>query len=206
MKHRLRSSHRGFTLIEIIVVVVVIGILAAISIVVYTGVQDRAKNTQLLSVFDAYDKALKIYYSNTGTYPESPGDINSCVGGGYTATADFGENECQKRNGLPATTVRSVFDTALASVLGDEKPAVNPATSYSGPNPNDGSPLKVRGLLYNGGQNLPGSYVAVMFYYMRGTHSCGRGTALHANVGGVDYTQCAVKYENGTQVPVTGIL
>lgn len=206
MKHRQGLYHRGFTLIEIIVVVVVIGILAAISFVVYTGVQDRAKNTQLLSVFDAYDKALKIYYSNTGTYPESPDTIVTCVGGGYTATADFGEGECKKSAGVVTATVRPVFDNAIASVLGEEKPAVNPATSYSGPDPATGSSVLVRGLLYNGGQNLPGSYVAVMYYYMRGTHTCGRGSAFHATINGLDYTQCAVKYENGTQVPVTGIL
>ena len=46
----------GFTIVELLVVIVVIAILAFIAVVAYSGVQLRAKNTQLLASFDAYDK------------------------------------------------------------------------------------------------------------------------------------------------------
>ena len=81
----------GFTIVELLVVIVVIAILAFIAVVAYSGVQLRAKNTQLLASFDAYDKALAMYYQTTGTYPEM-NDIGpnssmvACVGSGYQSS------------------------------------------------------------------------------------------------------------------------
>lgn len=39
------KSKSGFTIVELLIVIVVIGTLAAISIVAYNGIQDRARNT-----------------------------------------------------------------------------------------------------------------------------------------------------------------
>ena len=38
-----RPAHRGFTIVELLIVIVVIGILAAITIVAYNGIQQRAR-------------------------------------------------------------------------------------------------------------------------------------------------------------------
>ena len=61
---------RGFTIVELLIVIVVIAILAAITIVAYNGIQNRAKNTQQISAMSTYVKGLGLYAaSNNNQYP-----------------------------------------------------------------------------------------------------------------------------------------
>lgn len=48
----------GFTIVELLIVVVVIAILAAISIMTYTGIQQRARDAQAISDLAALEKAI----------------------------------------------------------------------------------------------------------------------------------------------------
>lgn len=65
------KTKSGFTIVELLIVIVVIGILAAISIVAYNGIQQRGRDTQRLHDMSAITKALEIYKIQTGSYPES---------------------------------------------------------------------------------------------------------------------------------------
>ena len=60
---------KGFTIVELLVVIVVIGILAAITIVSYTGITQRATVATLQSDLDNASKKLKMYYTLYGSYP-----------------------------------------------------------------------------------------------------------------------------------------
>lgn len=62
-------TQRGFTIVELLIVIVVIGILAAITIVAYNGIQGRARDSQRLSDMKTIMKALEIYKTNNGAYP-----------------------------------------------------------------------------------------------------------------------------------------
>ena len=46
----MKRGVKGFTIVELLIVIVVIAILAAISIVAYNGIQSRANNTKIVSV------------------------------------------------------------------------------------------------------------------------------------------------------------
>lgn len=54
------ASHNGFTIVELLIVIVVIGILAAITIVAYNGVQDRARASSITTGFKKIDKAFRL--------------------------------------------------------------------------------------------------------------------------------------------------
>ncbi len=56
----------GFTLVELLIVIVVIAILAAISVVAYNGVQERARNSKRVSDIAQIKKALLVYDSLHG--------------------------------------------------------------------------------------------------------------------------------------------
>lgn len=56
-----RRQKSGFTIVELIVVVTVIAILASISIIMYTNVQNRARDAQRLADVDKLVKNIEIY-------------------------------------------------------------------------------------------------------------------------------------------------
>lgn len=70
MKNNINTNKaKGFTIVELLVVIVVIGILAAISIVSYTGVTKRANTAAVKGNLDAIVNAAESYYSGLAYYP-----------------------------------------------------------------------------------------------------------------------------------------
>ena len=66
-------SQRGFTIVELLIVIVVIAILAAIVIVAYQGIQDRAKFAQKRSDIENLQKLVEMYNAQNGSYPSTSG-------------------------------------------------------------------------------------------------------------------------------------
>ena len=64
-----RSSNHGFSLIEIVTVIIVISILATITIVYYSSTRARADDTRRLSDMKTIEKALAAYLIKKGEYP-----------------------------------------------------------------------------------------------------------------------------------------
>ncbi len=64
-------NQRGFTIVELLIVIVVIAILAAISIVAYTGIQNRAYDIAVQSDLKNMAAQLELYrqQSNNDAYP-----------------------------------------------------------------------------------------------------------------------------------------
>lgn len=65
------KNNKAFTLVELLVVIVVIGILASIATVAYSGIQVRARDSIREQDVSSITKALELYYLDKGHYPTS---------------------------------------------------------------------------------------------------------------------------------------
>src|SRR5262245_33507550 len=63
------KKDKGFTIVELLIVIVVIGILATLVIVTFSGIQQRARDTQRQTDINAIQGHVEAYYAQTGTYP-----------------------------------------------------------------------------------------------------------------------------------------
>ncbi|MDX2776131.1 prepilin-type N-terminal cleavage/methylation domain-containing protein [Streptomyces caniscabiei] len=62
-------SRQGFTIVELLIVIVVVAVLAAVSVSALNGTQQRARDTQRVHDMQTIVKALELYKIQTGTYP-----------------------------------------------------------------------------------------------------------------------------------------
>lgn len=70
LKSRILNLTSGFTLIEMLVVISIIGILASLTLVSYSGAQKQARDSQRRSDLNQYRNALEAFAaSNEGNYP-----------------------------------------------------------------------------------------------------------------------------------------
>jgi len=94
------KQQNGFTIVELLIVIVVIGILAAITIVAFNGVSAKARDTRMVSNISAIQKKLEVFYTTNGYYPSNAEmqqssyrvaslDIPSTIGVSYCWASDI---------------------------------------------------------------------------------------------------------------------
>lgn len=114
-----RNRRRGFTIVELLVVVVVIAILAAITIVSFNGIVGRARDTVLKSDLRGAATQLALDYTNDGSYPSSEAEANDGSGlsksEGVSFTYVYSEGSksycLEARSSMLPNTVFHISDT-----------------------------------------------------------------------------------------------
>jgi type IV pilus assembly protein PilA len=83
---------KGFTLIELMIVVAIIGILAAIAIPAYQDYTVRAQVTEGMNLSSAVETGVAEYYANTGNWPTTLtlAGIGNTPSGKYVSAVDVG--------------------------------------------------------------------------------------------------------------------
>lgn len=147
---------RGFTIVELLIVIVVIGILAAITIVAFNGVQAKAENTKTSQAIAQYVKVVSNYATTYGVYPSSvvpptapPADFwtclpysqASCASSTNTPTACFGLNN---------TSTNATFEAELKKVAASLPAVSDKATSCSATQTFQGALIRI----YNSGRSV----------------------------------------------------
>lgn len=186
---------RGFTIVELLIVIVVIAILAAITVVAFNGVQQRAENSKTLAAIDQYAKALQLYKTNTGDYPLSGGgfqfgciiESGACAMVGGTAGADCAS--------IGASGVNTNLNAAIKTVV-NSIPSVSDQTMQC-----EGKVVK--GALYISYGNFYGSdnRNGYVLYYLKGDQPCTTpgGSKLVNPNGRIYYssgtTRCFIQFD-----------
>jgi len=62
-------NEKGFTLVELMIVIVIVGILAAVAVPIYTGNVNKAKQSECDAALGTIRTALRVYYAENGAYP-----------------------------------------------------------------------------------------------------------------------------------------
>ena len=86
MDMEIRKDHKGFTLIELMIVVAIIGILAAVAIPAYQDYIARAQVAEAVTLAGGAKTPLAEYYADNGSWPTLLSDIVPNTSGTYVAS------------------------------------------------------------------------------------------------------------------------
>ena len=87
------KKQSGFTMIELLVVIVIIGILSTIGLGSFTSSQQKARDSRRKTDLRAIGDALELYYNDFGSYPidDGTGNFIGCGVGAQTTACSAGQ-------------------------------------------------------------------------------------------------------------------
>lgn len=180
-----KTKIHGFTIVELLIVIVIIAILATITIVVYNGIQEKAYAAKAASTADSFVKLATIYkINNEGNYPIPywGGEGIACLGTyeDFPANNDFDEGQCMSFGGEGGFYIDEDFNDQLS------ESGVLP----SGQLPTiDMGDFKIRGTIYQSFGETGG----IITYFLKGNQACPKGMEQHDTSNyGEDVTLCGI--------------
>lgn len=183
----IKYYQRGFTIVELLIVIVIIAILATITIVVYSGIQEKAYASKAASTADSFSKVAVLYsINNDGNYPDTWGGP-VCVGNydDFPENNDFNDGQCADdwydwaSDDYYNVYVDDDFNYDISNAANLPSGQL-PTISY------DDS--LIRGVIYNGNE-MGGDIV----YVIKGDQTCPKGyTDSDYSDTGEDITFCTI--------------
>jgi prepilin-type N-terminal cleavage/methylation domain-containing protein len=184
----------GYTIVELLIVIVVIGILATIAFIAYNGISGRAEDSVVTSKVQSIVKLLEAYgAANGGHVPQADW---ACVGepddfpaeNGYTAEWCGQPSQAAP---IPASNPHPV-SSSLNTKL---KTLVNRVPSGRIPEVDEGGGVKDRGIYYDSSATQNGGKPILQFIIKRDRTSCPIGIRTWSTT---DYTICEYRFTSIT--------
>lgn len=113
---KMKNGQAGFTLIELMIVVAIIGILAAVAIPAYQDYTIRAKVTEAMSIASQAKTAVSEYYVSQGSMPTGPAEAGLSTTPADYATDDVVQSMSYARGGDADT---GIITMAIQDLGGD---------------------------------------------------------------------------------------
>lgn len=92
----MKAIQKGFTLIELMIVIAIIGILAVIALPAYQDYTARAQVSEAITLMEGQKSAVVEYYADKGNWPTTNAQAgiatNTSIQGKYVAQVDVGAN------------------------------------------------------------------------------------------------------------------
>jgi general secretion pathway protein G len=103
----------GFTMIELVVVIMIIGLISSVMLPNFASIQDSAKNNTLKQVIHTLQMSVESYQLSTGAYPSTMSTIESLV----TALQENGDLSGSPSNPFTGNTFSSDDSSGLINFV-----------------------------------------------------------------------------------------
>ena len=112
-----KNTKKGFTIVELLIVIVVIGILATIVVVTYQGVQNKARTTQAQAAAKGILDKAEAYNSEKAGYPtlEKLQTSNTASAEDYPTTAKLDDNQVKSLKGKPTADKKNYINYTVCN-------------------------------------------------------------------------------------------
>ncbi|MFT5849202.1 MAG: prepilin-type N-terminal cleavage/methylation domain-containing protein [Patiriisocius sp.] len=187
------ANKQGFTLLELLIVIAIVGLLATISVVMLDEGRQKSRNVALLTQMEEYQKALELSFTNTGAYPHpNTGSTRSrilCIGDGLSTGDDCMGSVT--RSYVPAQS--GVIEAAFNNILNimPRMRQTQGAFEYSSP--------AYSGCSSNAAVPIPTSNTSCterdysFWFLLEGVNeTCGSGKTANASLSG-EFTLCRLQ-------------
>lgn len=182
---------RGFTIVELLIVIVVIAILAAITVVAYNGITVRSRNSARLAAVSAAEKAVHLAIAANAAATvaaaiDDDGGWGACIGSGHPDLDGNGSPDCGR------------YGTGTSYVL--EVASVNNLLKAAGSLPSMSAYPKTTSTDAGGGDVVAGPYLEILTvsgaqylsieYSLEGTgQSCAKEPLIYGSSGSRTFTK-----------------
>lgn len=128
---KLNLGQKGFTIVELLIVIVIIGILATIGFVAFSGAQNKAKKSDAEASLSQIKSKLGEYYAEEDAYPADKAAVIT-----FLESAEGGNNDALAAKINTGGKLEAITYTCTGSPC-SEFALTAPATIWKGTSPGD---------------------------------------------------------------------